>query len=82
MEVLVRCITRPVLKRMAHAICDADPSLENMKGRYKCAQKGCADHADYCAAFKQARAAASALARVRAKGEKKEEVVVGAVRAA
>jgi hypothetical protein len=50
--------------RMARAICDADPTLEDMKHGYKCASYGCQEGNGACVAFRQAKAAARALERV------------------
>jgi hypothetical protein len=49
---------RGMLVRMAHVICDADASLEDMKGRHRCRERGCLTVGDECVAYRQAKAVA------------------------
>jgi hypothetical protein len=50
--------------QMAHAICDADPTLEDFKHGYRCSRVGCQVPHDICVAWRQARAAIEALGLV------------------
>ncbi|MFI5001055.1 MAG: hypothetical protein ACHQK9_14350 [Reyranellales bacterium] len=50
-----------MVARMARAICDADPTLEDSKWGRRCRTFGCVAGTNTCIAFKQATAAARAL---------------------
>ncbi len=47
--------------QMAHAICDADPMLEDAKHGHRCVERSCLVPHDICVAWSQARAAIEAL---------------------
>ncbi len=50
--------------RMAHAICDADSTLEDFKHGHRCLKTGCLVPHDVCVAWQQARAAIRAAGLV------------------
>ena len=49
-----RPLDRPTIARMARAICDTDPSLEDVKWGRRCRTFGCVEGSNRCIAFKQA----------------------------
>jgi hypothetical protein len=53
-----RPLDRPMISRMARAICDADPTMEDVKWGRRCRTFGCVEGSNRCIAFKQAAAVA------------------------